>query len=136
MADQVETRLQGDCKKKGVKFSFLNELVLNHGRPMIDYERSKSLLKFPRMKNMLSKHWSKSTHWEISGHLHLVVLRPFREVVQSARIISTSPNEITSIDHTSWLEVHVYIMENCEKIPYLLCLLHITKSGKLEHLTN
>ena len=59
VANQVQIGLQVDCKRKEVQFSTLYE-VLVHGRPMIDYERIESLLKFLRVKNMPSKHWSKS----------------------------------------------------------------------------
>lgn len=103
---------------------------------MIDYERSESLLRFLRVKNMPSKHCSESAGWEMSGHLHLVVLRRLKEVVKSAKFISISADEVTAVDHTSWLGVHVYMMENWERIPYLLHHSHVTESGRSDYLTS
>ena len=56
-----------------------------HKRPMIDYERFENLLNFFRVKNMPSKCWSKTIGWKMSEHLHLIVLRQLREIMQSAR---------------------------------------------------
>ena len=73
VVDKVEAKLQANCKREEVQISTFYE-VLNHGRSMIDYERSESLLKFHRVKNMPSKHWFESTCWEMNGHFHLLVL--------------------------------------------------------------
>ena len=72
----------------------------------------------------------------MSGHLHLVILKQLREVVQYAKIISISIDEVTAIDHTSCLGVHVYVMENWKRIPYLLHLSHITEPRKSDYLTS
>ena len=103
MANQIQARLQANCKRKGVQFSNLYE-VLNHGHPMIDYERSESLLKFLRVKNMPPNYWTESTSWEITGHLHLIVLKRFREVVQFAMIISINVDDVIA-----YIYIYIYI---------------------------
>ena len=74
------------------------------------------------MKNVPQKHWSETSGWEMSEHLHASVLATLKEVVQSARIISISADEVTAIDNTSWLSVHVYTMNSWERISHLLHL--------------
>ena len=51
MAEQLVGGLQGELKRKGVQFSTLFQ-VLNHGRPMCDYEREQYLLRHLKVKNV------------------------------------------------------------------------------------
>ena len=59
-----------------------------------------------------------------------------KSIVKSARIISISAEEVTAIDHTGWIGVHVYTMENWERIPHLLHLSQVTEGGRVDHLTS
>ena len=59
------------------------------------------MLKFPRVKNMPSKHWSKNIGWKIREYLLLMILRQLRKVVQSQRITSIDADKVTTIDYTS-----------------------------------
>ena len=72
--------LEGECKRKGVQFSTLFQ-VLCHGRPMCDYEREQYLLRHLKVKNLPRKHWSESSGWEMSEHIHVCVLAALKAVV-------------------------------------------------------
>ncbi len=110
MVEQLLGGLEGDFKRKGVQFSTLFH-VLSHGCPMCDYECQQQLLRQLKVKNILRKHWSQTTSWEMSEHLHSFVLAALKSVVQVAHIISISVDEVTTIDNTLWVGVHVCVME-------------------------
>jgi hypothetical protein len=118
-----------------VQFSTLFQ-VLSHGRPMCDYEHQQYLLRHLKVKNIPMKHWSVTSGWEMAEHLHACVLAALKVVVQSARIISISADEVTVVDNTSWVGVHVYAMRSWERMPYLLHLSCVSESGTSDHLTN
>jgi hypothetical protein len=135
VADQLIGGLQGEEKRKGVQFSTLFQ-ILSHGRPMCDYEREQYLLRHLKVKNVPIKHWSETSGWEMAEHLHGCVLAALKGVVQSARIISISVDEVTAIDNTSWVGVHVYAMRSWERMPHLLHLSYVSESGTSDHLTS
>ena len=74
----------------------------------------------------------------MSEHLHASVLATLKEVVQSACIISISADEVTAIDNTSWLGVHVYAMNSWERVLHLLHLSCVSDndSGTADSLTD
>lgn len=72
----------------------------------------------------------------MTDQLHQSVMNAMKVVVKFAKIISISADEVTAIDHMSWIGVHVYAIENWERIPYLLHLSHVTEGGKSDHLTS
>jgi hypothetical protein len=133
--DQLIGGLQGEEKRKGVQFSILFQ-ILSHGRPMCDYERQQYLLRHLKVKNVPIKHWSKTSGWEMAEHLYASVLAALKVVVQFARIISISVDEVTTVDNTSWVGIHVYAMQSWERMPYLLYLSCVSESGTSDHLTN
>jgi hypothetical protein len=103
---------------------------------MCDYEREQYLLRHLKVKNVPIKHWSETSGWEMAEHLHGCVLAALKGVVQSARIISISIDEVTAIDNTSWVGVHVYAMRSWERMPHLLHLSCVSESGTSDHLTS
>jgi hypothetical protein len=133
--DLLMRGLEGEEKRKGVQFSTIFQ-VLSHGHPMCDFEPEQYLLRHLKVKNVPRKHWSETSGWEMGEHLHGCVLAALKAVVQSARIISISADEVTAIDNTSWVGVHVYAMQSWERVPYLLHLSCVSESGTSDHLTN
>ena len=61
---------------------------------------------------MPRKHWSETSGWEMSEHLHACVLDALKAMVQSAKYISITVDEVTTIDNTTWVGVHIYVMES------------------------
>ena len=137
VAEQLVGGLHSELKRKGVQFSTLFQ-VLSHGRPMCDYEREQYLLRHLKVKNVPQKHWLETSGWEMSEHLHASVLATLKEVIQSARIISISADEVTAIDNTLWLGVHVYAMKSWERVPHLLHLSCVSDGdgGTVDNLTD
>jgi hypothetical protein len=103
---------------------------------MYDYEREQYLLRHLKVKNVPRKHWSETSGWEMGEHVHGYVLAALKVVVQSARIISISVDEVTTVDNTCWVEVHVYAVQSWERMPHLFHLSCVYESGTFDYLTN
>ena len=88
------------------------------------------------MKNLVKKHWSKTSGWKMSEHLHASILSALMSVVRSLCIISISAYEVTAVDNTLWLSIHVYAMDSWERVPYLLHLSYLSDGGSADNLTN
>jgi len=88
-------------------------------------------------KNVARKHWFETSGWEIVEHLHNCMLSALKIVVQNARFVSISVDEVTAVDNTFWIGMHVYIFstDSWEQIPYLLHLSCISDCGTTDHLT-
>ena len=69
-------------------------------------------------------------------HLHGCVLATLKVVVQFARIISINADEVTDVDNTYWVEVHMYVVQSWEIMLHLLHLSYISKSSTFDHLMN
>jgi hypothetical protein len=60
--------------------------------------------------NFPMKHWSADSGWEIAKALAHVVSETTKTALKQASFISVSADEVTTIDHESWLSVHAYII--------------------------
>jgi hypothetical protein len=49
------------------------------------------------VKNIPRNHWLETGGWEMDKHLHGCILATLKAVVQSARIISISADEVTTL---------------------------------------
>ena len=88
-----------------------------------------------RFKNLPMKHWCENSGWEMSEHIHGIVLSALKAIIQSACILSISVDEVTAVDNTSWLGVHVYVMDDWERVPHLLHLSSVS-DGCADQLTS
>ena len=84
---------------------------------------------------MHRKHWSKTSGWEMSEHMHGCVLDALKVVVQAAKYISILADEVTIVDNKAWIGVHVYAMDSRERKPHLFHLSCVSKDGSSDHLT-
>ena len=50
-------------------------------------------------------------------------------------MISFSADEVTAIDNTSWVCVHVYAMDSWERVAHLLHLSCVSDGGTADNLT-
>ena len=134
VADQLLAGFEGEASRKVVQFSTLFH-VLSSGRPMCDYERQQHLLRHVKVKRVPKRHWSKTSGSEMSEYLHASVMSALKVIVQSARFVSISADEVTTVDNTSWIGVHVYAVNSWERVPYLLHL-SLSDCGTVDHVTD
>ncbi len=48
---------------------------------------------------------------EMSEHLHTFVLFALKAMVKYIRVISINTHEVTMINNTSWVGVHIYVID-------------------------
>jgi hypothetical protein len=99
--------------------------LLSSGRPIVDYETNRSMLQFLGVPKLAKRHWNDVAGWILAECMFRQVEAKSLEMVKSARFISISCNEVTSIDNGSWISIHAYVVQNWSRIPILITLEHI-----------
>jgi len=72
----------------------------------------------------------------MNEHVHGVVLIALKSLVQKSQFVSISADEVMAVDNTSWIAVHVYVVEGWERIPHLLHFSCELDSSTADHLTS
>jgi hypothetical protein len=94
-------------RKKLVQFRLLFHL-LSIGRPMMDFSNSRELLQQLEVPECPKKYWSKGSNWQMAERMANVVSEKTMQVLSDANFLSISADEVTSVDNTSGLSLHVY----------------------------
>jgi hypothetical protein len=71
----------------------------------------------------------------MSEHIEVVVLDALRKLIRGCTIFSLSADEVTAIDMTYWVSVHVHVMEGWERVPRLLHISYVSEPYTANHLT-
>jgi hypothetical protein len=103
--------------------------ILTQGRPMTDYEACRELFMQLSVPNCPRKHWSASSGWEMADSMSEVLSAHTKKVLAEARFYSVSTDEVTTVDHESWLSVHIYISVGFSRLPILLSLSRLTEGN-------
>jgi hypothetical protein len=130
---QVIRGCQAETNRKRVQFSIIFQVLCN-GCPMVDYCETQHLLRHLNVKNLPKKHWYETSRWEMSEHIEGVVLHALKTLLKGSSILSLF-DEVTAIDMTCWISVHVHIMEGWERVPHLLHISYVSEPGIADHLT-
>ena len=83
--------------------------ILSRGCPMTDYPLMISLFHFLKTQNYSNSHWSVKNRWEWARCLAQVEKEDMKEKIKDSNFIALSLDEVTRIDNTSWVCMHVYI---------------------------
>ncbi|KAH9291551.1 hypothetical protein KI387_043264, partial [Taxus chinensis] len=84
--------------------------------------------------NIPQSHWSDTSSWEIAKCLSLVEKEDLKLCVQQAKYISLSLDEVTAVDNTSWICIHVYTFANDIRTPHLLEIHKMTENYNSENI--
>jgi len=98
---------------------------------MTKYEDMPSSFHMLKVKYVSQKHWSNSLGWGMVEVMHDVLLEATKAAFACANFIDVSVNEVTTIDNTQWLSIHLYMVQGWKKIPILLCVESIRASTTL-----
>ena len=100
---------------------------------MIDYEAYCELFMQLSVPNCPRKHWSASLGWEMADSMSKVLSTHTKKVLAAclakARFYSVSVDEITTVDHKSWLSVHIYIFVGFSSLSIFLSLSRLTEEN-------
>ena len=81
------------------------------------------------------RHWTEGSGWKMAESLFNVVQAKTKEVVSTVSYFSITCNKVTILDNQSWISIHVYTFQECEKISMLLCLQRVTEGGGADNIT-
>ncbi|KAH9323967.1 hypothetical protein KI387_043908 [Taxus chinensis] len=118
---------------KFIQFSTLFQ-ILKKGRAMSDFLDFKVLYQFNGMLNVPQSHWSESSGWEMAKCLSMIEKEDLKENVKKANFISLSIDEVTAVDNTAWVCIHIYTLENHIRTPHLLGVMKMVENCNAENL--
>jgi hypothetical protein len=101
---------------------------------MTNYEDMPSLFHMLKVKYVSQKHWSNSLGWGMVEVMYGVLLEAIKATIACANFIVVSANEVTTIDNTQWLSIHLYMVQGWKKIQILLCVESIRVSTTLDNI--
>ena len=68
------------------------------------------------------KHWNASSSWDMVDSMATILVDHIEKILTEARFYAISADKVTTIDHESWLSVHIYIAIGFSCLPILLSL--------------
>jgi hypothetical protein len=71
----------------------------------------------------------------MSEHIESMVLHALKNILKNSRILSLLADEVTAIDMTCWISVHVHVMRGWKRVAHLLHISYISEPGIADHLT-
>lgn len=76
-----------------------------------DYAWMQELLTILHMSNYQRNQWLVCMGWGMGKCLQQVVFDKAKDLIQRARCILISCDEVTTLDHQSWVPIHRYVMQ-------------------------
>jgi hypothetical protein len=122
---QVQKGFKGDRARKINQFGTMFH-ILQHGRPMLEYESMRQLFTFLKMPHLSKKHWSDNFGWLIAKYLYRQVMMKVVEVLAAARYVAITCDEVTTMDNQSWISIYAYVVEDFYRKPILVSLEQLT----------
>jgi hypothetical protein len=121
IAVQVAAGFVKERKRKLVQFRLLF-WILSQGRPMFDYEACRDLFQQKQVPDCPKKHWSTVAGWDMADSMGAVLANHTKKIISQARYFAISADEVTTVDHESWLSVHIYLCIGFSRVSVLLGL--------------
>jgi hypothetical protein len=122
--DEAIQDIVGEKARKQQQMGIIFHL-LSTGRPMVDFSSIRPMLQFLAVPKLAKRHWSDGAGWVLAECIFRQVEAKALEMVRSARFISLSCDEVTSIDNGSWISIHCYVVQNWSRVPILISLQHV-----------
>lgn len=82
--------------------------ILSRGHPMRELLEYSNLSSFLRVPHYPMSHWSIYVGWKMENCLAEVEKKNVQERVKESKFILLSLDEVTTVDNTAWLCMHVY----------------------------
>jgi hypothetical protein len=128
IAVQVAAGFVKERKRKLVQFRLLF-WILSQGRPMSDYEACRDLFQQIQVPNCPKKHWSTVAGWDMADSMGVVLANHTKKIISQARYFAISADEVTTVDHESWLSVHIYLCIGFSRVSILLGLFRLVEGN-------
>jgi len=102
---------------------------------MIKFIHLKTLFQLDNIKNILASNWSNKSGWEIAKYLSLFE-QDLKENVKYVAFISLLINEVTNVDNSSCICMHIYTSKDYSRKSYLLALHKMVEGCNVENIYN
>jgi hypothetical protein len=89
---------------------------------MTNFEGLKNLFIMFKVKHTPKKHWIDSTRWGRIEFMNELLMESTQNVVIVANFIYVSIDEVIAIYNTSWISLHLYVVQGWKQIPLLACV--------------
>ena len=96
---------------------------------MLEFESRSELYHFLQVPHCPRAHWSYTSGWMLYEHMYTFVQKKMQELISEASYLAVTCDETTAVDNSSWLCLHVYVMENWSRKPLLLTLQKLDSDG-------
>jgi len=124
----VQKEFKGDKTRKIAQFATVFHM-LQHGRPMLEYESMRELFTFLKMPHLSKKHWGDNSGWLMAEYLHAQVMQKAREVIHGGKFLSISVDEVTTVDNQAWISIHAYVVQDFYRTPILVSVERLTEGA-------
>ena len=107
--DQIQGCTSVEARKKQVQFAIVFSLLYS-GRPMTEFVERFDLFKFLGFSNLPTSHWSIGSAWIMAAHIYDFVKKQQSAMIQASNFIALSADETNTIDNTSIIVIHAYVL--------------------------
>jgi hypothetical protein len=121
-------------EKKKVQFATLFQ-ILADGRPMLEYESRAAMYEFLNVPKFPRMHWSDNSRWIMAEFMYAEVRTTISRVFVGVNYVALTCDEVSTIDNGSWISIHAYVVQNWNRIPFLISLERVVEGGGSDNLT-
>jgi hypothetical protein len=123
--EQIQGYSTMESRRKKVQLSTLFSILCD-GRPMPEYVACAKLYEFFNVPDHPTMHWSIGSGWLMPNHIWDFVKKRMIEMIKATNFIAITADETSANDNTSWVVIHVYIMQNWSRMSLLCSLQKMT----------
>jgi hypothetical protein len=110
--------------------------LMTQGQPMADFSAMQDLLVKLNVADLPKRHWGELAGWDFSHAMAKVCSDRLKADIAKARFISVSADEVTAVDNSQWLSIHVYYNVNFSRQSHMLCIRRLYSEANANNLTN
>lgn len=89
---------------------------------MLEFESRAALYKLLSIFDMPYVHWCNTSGWIVVEHMCKQIVEEIRRLIQPARYVVVTVDEVTAINNSSILSVHAYIVQDWVRVLLLISL--------------
>jgi hypothetical protein len=134
----VQRVMQGVTKERKCKVLELKALfhVLSQGRPMADFTAMQDLFLQLNVADIPKKHWREALGWDFAQAMAKVCSDRLKAGIAKASFIFVSADEVTAVDNSQWLSIHVFYNVMSSRQSHMLSVRRVDCEANASNLTN
>ena len=126
--DQIQGCTSAEARKKWVQFTTVFFLLCS-GWPMTEFVERFDLFKFLGLPDFPTSHWSIGSGWIMAMHIYDFVKKQQSAMIQTSNFIALSADETSTIDNTTVIVIHAYVLCNWGRQSLMIALSKLESDG-------